>query len=96
MKDLLHKLQMWGSRRKRRCGRRPLERLPPAWQDGHLDWSVCCWLGGDDVLVESGSGWLKVHPQSEQWPACWSLSLGLSSMVPSTATVEEQGFHREI
>lgn len=36
---------------------------------------------------ESGCGRLKAHPQSEQRPVCWPLSLVLSSMVLSTIRV---------
>lgn len=44
-----------------------------------------------DSGSESGCGRLKVHPQSEQRPVCWPLSLALSSMVLSTTTVGEEG-----
>lgn len=47
------------------------------------------------MLAESGSestcGRLKLHPQSEQCPVCWPLSLVLSSMVLSTSQVGGEG-----
>lgn len=45
---------------------------------------------------ESGCGRLKLHPQSEQCPDCWLLSLVLSSIVASTIIVGEHGLSQSL